>query len=150
MTSYFEDLLSWLIMSYHFRFCNHFFFFKQKTAYDMRISDWSSDVSSSDLTHYAPGDSMRRLGWRNRPWHIPKAKPHGLIWPRHGGCSMIPAGRGSTAIPGFSARSVRRPRRAVSEPSPPAPPHTPPPANPHPPETLARAPHHPRPQSPRP
>src|SRR3546814_4593389 len=28
-----------------------FFFFKQKTAYDMRISDWSSDVCSSDLPH---------------------------------------------------------------------------------------------------
>src|SRR3546814_5217393 len=27
-----------------------FFFFKQKTAYEMRISDWSSDVCSSDLT----------------------------------------------------------------------------------------------------
>src|SRR3546814_18171139 len=30
------------------------FFFKQKTAYEMRISDWSSDVCSSDLPH---GDS---------------------------------------------------------------------------------------------
>src|SRR3546814_1250664 len=28
-----------------------FFFFKQKTAYDMRISDWSSDVCSSDLAN---------------------------------------------------------------------------------------------------
>src|SRR3546814_3602153 len=28
---------------------NFFFFFKQKTAYEMRISDWSSDVCSSDL-----------------------------------------------------------------------------------------------------
>src|SRR3546814_1323166 len=27
-----------------------FFFFKQKTAYEMRISDWSSDVCSSDLS----------------------------------------------------------------------------------------------------
>src|SRR3546814_7284782 len=27
------------------------FFFKQKTAYEMRISDWSSDVCSSDLDH---------------------------------------------------------------------------------------------------
>src|SRR3546814_9546468 len=27
-----------------------FFFFKQKTAYDMHISDWSSDVCSSDLS----------------------------------------------------------------------------------------------------
>src|SRR3546814_5260023 len=32
------------------RFIGHFFvFFKQKTAYEMRISDWSSDVCSSDL-----------------------------------------------------------------------------------------------------
>src|SRR3546814_3428417 len=30
-------------------FCVCFFFFKQKTAYEMRISDWSSDVCSSDL-----------------------------------------------------------------------------------------------------
>src|SRR3546814_10250109 len=29
--------------------CGMFFFFKQKTAYEMRISDWSSDVCSSDL-----------------------------------------------------------------------------------------------------
>src|SRR3546814_3175115 len=30
-------------------FCFCFFFFKQKTAYEMRISDWSADVCSSDL-----------------------------------------------------------------------------------------------------
>src|SRR3546814_9707260 len=30
--------------------CVLFFFFKQKTAYELRISDWSSDVCSSDLT----------------------------------------------------------------------------------------------------
>src|SRR3546814_5394896 len=30
-----------------------FFFFKQKTAYEMRISDWSSDVCSSDLSALA-------------------------------------------------------------------------------------------------
>src|SRR3546814_4910194 len=29
-----------------------FFFFKQKTAYEMRISDWSSDVCSSDLREH--------------------------------------------------------------------------------------------------
>src|SRR3546814_8935727 len=34
-----------------------FFFFKQKTAYEMRISDWSSDVCSSDLA----GDSVTPL-----------------------------------------------------------------------------------------
>src|SRR3546814_8721487 len=40
----------------------HFFFFKQKTAYEMRISDWSSDVCSSDLakvTNY--GNNIRAL-----------------------------------------------------------------------------------------
>src|SRR3546814_8992014 len=31
------------------------FFFKQKTAYEMRISDWSSDVCSSDLLDLSPG-----------------------------------------------------------------------------------------------
>src|SRR3546814_6303663 len=30
--------------------CFYFFFFKQKTAYELRISDWSSDVCSSDLS----------------------------------------------------------------------------------------------------
>src|SRR3546814_18038701 len=30
-------------------YCDAFFLFKQKTAYEMRISDWSSDVCSSDL-----------------------------------------------------------------------------------------------------
>src|SRR3546814_6311123 len=40
-----------------------FFFFKQKTAYEMRISDWSSDVCSSDLnyTAYANGILLRRI-----------------------------------------------------------------------------------------
>src|SRR3546814_6823580 len=39
----------------------YFFFFKQKTAYEMRISDWSSDVCSSDLTR-ALDASLQRLG----------------------------------------------------------------------------------------
>src|SRR3546814_18125695 len=33
----------------------NFFFFKQKTAYEMRISDWSSDVCSSDLLRRRAG-----------------------------------------------------------------------------------------------
>src|SRR3546814_7963700 len=51
-----------------------FFFFKQKTAYEMRISDWSSDVCSSDLTpgtssyHVRGATSMKiPLAERNRP-----------------------------------------------------------------------------------
>src|SRR3546814_7347706 len=36
-----------------------FFFFKQKTAYEMRISDWSSDVCSSDLCRTSSGAGPR-------------------------------------------------------------------------------------------
>src|SRR3546814_8904855 len=38
-----------------------FFFFKQKTAYEMRISDWSSDVCSSDLFALTPVNA-RHIG----------------------------------------------------------------------------------------
>src|SRR3546814_17975669 len=41
-----------------------FFFFKQQTAYEMRISDWSSVVCSSDLAHTCHLDNM--LGGRRR------------------------------------------------------------------------------------
>src|SRR3546814_6562180 len=37
-------------------------FFKQKTAYDVRISDWSSDVCSSDLRAHAARCARRRRG----------------------------------------------------------------------------------------
>src|SRR3546814_5278097 len=36
-----------------------FFFFKQKTAYEMRISDWSSDVCSSDLNAAGLAETAR-------------------------------------------------------------------------------------------
>src|SRR3546814_7399211 len=49
-----------------FQFCVmlffYFFFFKQKTAYEMRISDWSSDVCSSDLIWTARRRILMR-GW---------------------------------------------------------------------------------------
>src|SRR3546814_416277 len=35
-----------------------FFFFKQKTAYELRISDWSSDVCSSDLSLFTPDPDL--------------------------------------------------------------------------------------------
>src|SRR3546814_7929228 len=48
-----------------------FFFFKQKTAYEMRISDWSSDVCSSDLPDRpcagGPGRDADRSRRRPRP-----------------------------------------------------------------------------------
>src|SRR3546814_14448426 len=48
------------------------FFFKQKTAYEMRISDWSSDVCSSDLPHpalkAAVPESPMVDGWMGDDW----------------------------------------------------------------------------------
>src|SRR3546814_9481387 len=44
-------------LSYILLLCDLFFFFKQKTAYEMRISDWSSDVCSSDLLRVKPSDN---------------------------------------------------------------------------------------------
>src|SRR3546814_1400734 len=44
-----------------------FFFFKQKTAYEMRISDWSSDVCSSDLRDFDPLTGvLNRRGFEDR------------------------------------------------------------------------------------
>src|SRR3546814_4640901 len=40
-----------------------FFFVKQKTAYEMRISDWSSDVCSSDLGEMQPVPDMDIGNW---------------------------------------------------------------------------------------
>src|SRR3546814_14461403 len=48
-----------------------FFFFKQKTAYEMRISDWSSDVCSSDLRTADRCDGARRHA--HRIWRVERA-----------------------------------------------------------------------------
>src|SRR3546814_14791806 len=48
-------------------FIYYVFFFKQKTAYEMRISDWSSDVCSSDLESHLPFQKSGRE--RDRETH---------------------------------------------------------------------------------
>src|SRR3546814_13196671 len=54
--------------------CLFVFFFKQKTAYEMRISDWSSDVCSSDLAarvrRRGTADRCRRRGGGARHRHF--------------------------------------------------------------------------------
>src|SRR3546814_2744168 len=45
-----------------------FFFFKQKTAYEMRISDWSSDVCSSDLLEFYSLSGMWKALLAGRQW----------------------------------------------------------------------------------
>src|SRR3546814_12003109 len=46
-------------------FCLLFFVFKQKPAYEMRISDWSSDVCSSDLERYRTPREPREVTFVN-------------------------------------------------------------------------------------
>src|SRR3546814_19612185 len=79
-----------------------FFFFKQKTAYEMRISDWSSDVCSSDLRRDRPGRPPRR-----HPGHRRGEAP-GLPDRRRRGDRAAPAAphpaRGR-ALPAASPRS---------------------------------------------
>src|SRR3546814_3146300 len=53
-----------------------FFFFKQKTAYEMRISDWSSDVCSSDLS--------KRAFYSNYGSTVEIAAPGGGVYPNDG------------------------------------------------------------------
>src|SRR3546814_7910064 len=50
------------------------FFFKQKTAYEMRISDWSSDVCSSDLKTAVVASAMADVGDTRRALTI--LRPH--------------------------------------------------------------------------
>src|SRR3546814_7566692 len=57
-----------------------FFFFKQKTAYEMRISDWSSDVCSSDLSSQY-SDSVIYIGdgdSSDRNWTIATSNSAGI------------------------------------------------------------------------
>src|SRR3546814_6394758 len=61
-----------------------FFFFKQKTAYEMRISDWSSDVCSSDLHRMAASCCRQRHPQtRPPPRNPPKEREEDAIRDTH-------------------------------------------------------------------
>src|SRR3546814_1081945 len=60
------------------------FFFKQKTAYEMRISDWSSDVCSSVLLRHYQFAARRAIGGEQQPtaqllFHRMVAIAHGIL-----------------------------------------------------------------------
>src|SRR3546814_5807259 len=55
------------------------FFFKQKTAYEMRISDWSSDVCSSDLENFErtfSANPMKQMGGYSKRYVGLQIKSH--------------------------------------------------------------------------
>src|SRR3546814_10203297 len=94
-----------------------FFFFKQKTAYEMRISDWSSDVCSSDLRPERRGQT-RRLGRVARSWSIELwQRAHGVrtepvvrLWPARAGEGAAGASRSEERRVGKECVSTCRSR----------------------------------------
>src|SRR3546814_16367400 len=68
-----------------------FFFFKQKTAYEMRISDWSSDVCSSDLESLAWSRSLVEANLRGVDSHGVQRLPRYLDLLRTGQIKARPA-----------------------------------------------------------
>src|SRR3546814_3090095 len=93
-----------------------FFFFKQKTAYEMRISDWSSDVCSSDLSMALPvalpPQPLRRrrsmLAPRNRDLHPPLRQ--GNAAPAAPPCANMPGDRSEERRVGKECVSTGRSR----------------------------------------
>src|SRR3546814_4198441 len=78
---------------------NGIIFYKQKTAYDMRISDWSSDVCSSDLE--CKRTAPTKIGTQSHQWRNDAgAVDHNLL---DGSFLRIPA----LAIPSLPARRCR-------------------------------------------
>src|SRR3546814_10784895 len=67
---------------------HHFFFFKQKTAYEMRISDWNSDVCSSDL------EAWEDFALREAPdCTLPEADPEDICYLQYSsGSTRFPTG----------------------------------------------------------
>src|SRR3546814_4177850 len=68
--------LLYVVVSTSVVIAGFFFFFKQKTAYEMRISDWSSDVCSSDLQrdhrHVRPPDLASHVAQHRKAGHHPQ------------------------------------------------------------------------------
>src|SRR3546814_499809 len=114
-----------------------FFFFKQKTAYEMRISDWSSDVCSSDLEDFAARakalnyniiwslsyelfDAHAPESWKQRAWDGSPAltgwsPPSTLLSPANDDAMEYLRDVGRAFI-GFSASAGLEPLFQISEP----------------------------------
>src|SRR3546814_2557012 len=87
------------------------FFFKQKTAYEMRISDWSSDVCSSDLNAPARHVIARRVAeaLRRAPDRlVDPIAPLTLVLERRVGVLKIARQRARAGGDGFEHRSEER------------------------------------------
>src|SRR3546814_16434196 len=94
-----------------------FFFFKQKTAYEMRISDWSSDVCSSDLDENHPLSG--KAAWTGARTEDPRERRRqrrqaAASNPVAGGRERERAAPLRSAAAAMRAIPARQPRRARS------------------------------------
>src|SRR3546814_20354790 len=81
------------------RFGCFIYLFKQKTAYELRISDWSSDGCSSDLRGAAPGTAARRAGWTGASASVPDTPRPPATRPSAGRAGRVRAAGPSRARP---------------------------------------------------
>src|SRR3546814_11250632 len=98
--------------------------FKQKTAYELRISDWSSDVCSSDLEKVRRDrpsalmallrrSAMRRA--RHRAWR-PKARPSTwTAWPRSRDRKRVVQGKRGSVRVDLGGRRILKKKTTNSE-----------------------------------
>src|SRR3546814_18687843 len=91
----------------------YFLLFKQKTSYEMRISDWSSDVCSSDLNL-----EPRRTRWVASTGELPSSPvPHAESdsGPRSASRKRVPRSRSWTSTRALRPRPPRRAGRPRSD-----------------------------------
>src|SRR3546814_1553928 len=91
-----------------YEFCNYalvcyccVFFFKQKTAYEMRISDWSSDVCSSDLPLHRHEERAPDHDDRRYPERPSSVEEHALV-PQARRLQAVSADTERRAMPSFN------------------------------------------------
>src|SRR3546814_10225746 len=96
-----------------------FFFFKQKTAYELRISDWSSDVCSSDLAIDGPTPHLPPVGgiMPTKIAQIASAGEFHSLRRSEGHSLLLQASAATGAISSNSARrcSIRSEERRVGK-----------------------------------
>src|SRR3546814_9431278 len=86
----------------------YFFFFKQKTAYELRISDWSSDVCSSDLFLLSCFNAMS-IAVLDVRTEMAEAKPGAAL------TIELSAGDAKSPVEGEAARDDRSEERRVGK-----------------------------------
>src|SRR3546814_5847320 len=93
--------ITFSVLCLFFFYCCFFFFFKQKTAYEMRISDWSSDVCSSDLDK---ATAMPRMPAKRKVKHDSNRVPQAPC-SKYSNCWEFMQGPPYNAVPSLRRRT---------------------------------------------